>query len=88
MNERTIKALRLIGFGELVVATLLGWFAYHFYSTLERPTPGMRVTSEMYQAQFTFIMIIIELLPILAGAFFFFGVAILYYLREGRQQEK
>lgn len=80
--------LRLIGCAQLTIAALVCLFSYHFSSTLEKPAPGTRVTFEMYQAQFAFILILIQqLLPLLAGAFLFFGVAMLFYLRKGQSEK-
>jgi len=88
MDKRTITALKLIAFAELGMAVFLCWCGYHFYSTLERPVAGMRVTFEMYQAQFTFILIILQLLLITAGILCFFGGAIFYYLKKERLPNK
>ena len=49
----------------------------------------MKVTFEMYQAQFTLInLLIIQLLPTIAGGLCFFGGAILYYLKNERLPKK
>ncbi len=89
MNKKTITALKLIAFAELGMAIFLCWVSYHFYSTMEKPVASMRVTFEMYQAQFTFTnLFILQLLPSIAGFLFFFGGAIFYYLKKERPPNK
>jgi uncharacterized membrane protein len=86
MNEKIAKLdrnLKIIAVLVFVIALLLMAFVYHSYRTMEKPWPNMRITFEMYRAQFELLeMIIFQALPLIAGAFVLIGIAIFYYIKK------
>jgi hypothetical protein len=82
------KMVRVVMYGELAVAIILGWFIYDASQHLVKLTPGMRVTYGMYESQCALLnTIILQVLPLVVVGLIFFSLSVLYYLRKHRQHK-
>ena len=67
------KTVRILMYGELIVAIILGCFIYDVSQHLVKPTPGMHVTYGMYESQCALLnTIVLHILPLVVVGFIFF----------------